>query len=214
MCFRIFIFLFTFLLIISYRNLQESLGYRLGTVNDFHWGFKPVLKVTWKRQYHSYAWSYLLSLLMIFVVGVVKGVVTIGASSVKVSIVPSSPPSPSQMRLVSVLRVLDVFPTFCWVLTPTSVSVWALLPAEARLTRTHYLPNCGTQFQLNSSKCSSLALYSSSVWIFILAIITVAAIKHVKKRRLSTVMIHVIIYVLLCNVVIDIPTNEELILFT
>ena len=23
--------------------LQEMLSYRLGTVNDFHWGFKPVL---------------------------------------------------------------------------------------------------------------------------------------------------------------------------
>jgi len=37
-------FFFYFLLIISFKRiLEEMLSYRLGTVNDFHWEFKPVL---------------------------------------------------------------------------------------------------------------------------------------------------------------------------
>jgi len=35
--------LFIFLLIILKGILQEMLSYRLGTVNEFHWVFKPVL---------------------------------------------------------------------------------------------------------------------------------------------------------------------------
>jgi len=44
LCFSDFsFFIFFFLLIILKGILQEMLSYRLGTVNDFHWGFKPVL---------------------------------------------------------------------------------------------------------------------------------------------------------------------------
>jgi len=39
--FRIFIFYFLFIEFLFI--IQEMLSYRLGTVNDFHWEFKPVL---------------------------------------------------------------------------------------------------------------------------------------------------------------------------
>jgi len=43
--FRIFLFLlnFSFYWLFLKGILQEMSSYRLGTVNDFHWGFKPVL---------------------------------------------------------------------------------------------------------------------------------------------------------------------------
>ena len=40
--FGIFFFIFFFYLLFLKGILQEMLSYRLGTVNDFHWGFKPV----------------------------------------------------------------------------------------------------------------------------------------------------------------------------
>jgi len=42
LCFSIFlIFIFNFQLL---KGLQKMLNYRLGTVNEKHWGFKPVFR--------------------------------------------------------------------------------------------------------------------------------------------------------------------------
>jgi len=34
--------------------LQEMLSYRLGTVNDFHWGFKPILIYSKPRTFSTF----------------------------------------------------------------------------------------------------------------------------------------------------------------
>jgi len=37
--------------------LQEMLSYRLGTVNDFHWGFKPLLTYSKPHTYSTFIWE-------------------------------------------------------------------------------------------------------------------------------------------------------------
>ena len=41
--FQLFLFLFYFYLLFLEWFLNEMLSYRIGTVHDFHWEFKPVL---------------------------------------------------------------------------------------------------------------------------------------------------------------------------
>jgi len=47
-CFFYFIFLKLF--------IQEILSYRLGTVNDFYWGFKPVLSFSKPHSFSTFWW--------------------------------------------------------------------------------------------------------------------------------------------------------------
>jgi len=50
-------FCFYFLFIDNFLKefIQEMLSYRLGTVNDFHWGFKPVLSCS---KAHTFSTSH------------------------------------------------------------------------------------------------------------------------------------------------------------
>ena len=58
LCFSDFNFLFSFF-IYNFLNawfLQEMLSYRLGTVDDFHWGFKPVLGYSKPHTFSTIFW--------------------------------------------------------------------------------------------------------------------------------------------------------------
>jgi len=50
-------FYFYFLFMIFGRFLQEMLSYRLGTVNYFHWGFKPVLSYSKPHTFSTLFWE-------------------------------------------------------------------------------------------------------------------------------------------------------------
>jgi len=55
LCFSDFSFLFIIKIVLN--DLSKTLSYRNGTVNDFHWGFKPVLSYSIQTEYGVYCYE-------------------------------------------------------------------------------------------------------------------------------------------------------------